>query len=56
MAVCISQSANTLGQCMNPTILSPVMVEQTRLFNFGVATVLREGKLWIQTSYKTGDG
>ena len=34
--VCISQSADTLGKGMNPTILSSAMgkiVEQTRLFS-----------------------
>ena len=37
---------------MNPTILPHSMsktVEETMLFNFGMATGLDEGKIWIQT-------
>ena len=50
-AVCILCSINTLGKGMNPTILFSAvdeLVRQTGLFNFGMATSLREGKLWIQ--------
>ena len=58
-AVCISHSANTLRKSINPTILLlPVMskiVGQSVLFNFGMATSLREGKVWIQTSCKPED-
>ena len=43
--VCISLSANTFGKGLYSTILSP----QTGVFNFGMATDLGEGKLWIQT-------
>ena len=48
---CISHCTNTLGKCMNPTILLPAMgkiVELTRFFSLGEATSLGEGKLWIQ--------
>ena len=44
-------SANTLGKGMNPTILFPDLseiAEQTRFFSFGMATNLRERRLWIQ--------
>ena len=48
----ISHSTNTLGEGMNPIILSPAMgkmVGQTRFFSLGEPTSLAEGKLWIQT-------
>ena len=41
--VCISHNANTLGKKMNLTILFPM-----GLFNFGMATNLEKGKLWIK--------
>ena len=46
-AVCISHSANALGKSMNPTILPLAMGEigQTKLFNLGMATGIRERKL-----------
>ena len=46
-AVCISNSTNTPGKGMNPTILCLAMgkiVEQTPLFGLGMATGLVEGK------------
>ena len=50
--VCISHSTNALGKGMNPIILSPAKgkkVRQTRLFNLGVTTGLKEGKIWFLT-------
>ena len=50
-AVCISQSTDTLGKCINTTILSSAMgkiVRQTECFSIGMTTSLREEKLWIQ--------
>ena len=50
-AVYISQSANTPGTGMNPANLPKVMnkiVGQNGLFNFDIATNLREGNLWIR--------
>ena len=51
----ISRSSNTLGEGMNPTILSPAM---DRLGSLAlVATSLGEGKPWIKiskTPYKSG--
>ena len=44
----ISHSTNTLGKGMNPIILTPSIVGQTRFFSLGEATSLGEGKLWIQ--------
>ena len=44
---------------MNPTILPPAIgktVGQSELFNRGIATYLGEGKFWIQTNYKPGEG
>ena len=40
-----------LGKVFNnyPLFIYGRIVEQTELFNFGVATGLGEGKLWIQT-------
>ena len=55
----ISHSANTLGKDTNPTIFTPTMnkiIGQTGLFNFGLTTGLGEGKLWIQTSWISGEG
>ena len=52
-AVCISHSVNTLGKGMNTTIIPPArgkIVGKTGLSNLGIATNLREGELWIQTS------
>ena len=42
---CISHSTNTLGKGMNPIILPPAIVGQTRFFSLGEATSLGEGKL-----------
>ena len=42
---CISHRTNTLGNGMNPIILPPAIVRQTRLFSPGEATSLGEGKL-----------
>ena len=46
-SVCFSLSIITLGKGMNPTI----QVRQTGLFDFGMATSLEKGKLWIQICY-----
>ena len=48
-AVCISQSANTLGKDMNPTILplaTGKIVGQTNFFSVGIATNPEKGKLY----------
>ena len=47
----MSRSTNTLGKGMNPAILPPAIVEQTRLFTLHMATSLGEGKLWIQSNF-----
>ena len=43
--ICISQSANTLGKGMNPTIFLSAMNNSRADFNLGMATSLEEGKL-----------
>ena len=55
VAVCISHNANNPGNDMNLTIIPPAtgkLVGQTWLFNHGMATGVRDGKLRDQTSCK----
>ena len=49
-AVCISHSANNPGTDINPTILHPLQLWQTRFFKLDMVTKLGERKVWIQTS------
>ena len=44
-AACLLSSINTLGKSMNPAILTPARVDQTRLFNLDIMTNLGEGKV-----------
>ena len=46
-AVCISHSADILGEGMNPIIFL-LLEEKSGLFNLGMATGLGEGKLGFQ--------
>ena len=54
-AVGISLSINNLGECFASNSFpssNGSIVGLTERFNFGVATSLGEGKLWIQTPIK----
>ena len=49
ISVCLLHSNNTLGKYNYSIPSKRKIVEQTGLFNLGMATDLGEGKLWIQT-------
>ena len=47
VTACISHSVNTPRKAKNPIVLSPSLVGQTELLNFGMASSQWEVQLWI---------